>query len=389
MEALGRQQRGLPFWDKVLLGFALGLMAIQSLSQNEPAVGVDPRSFDAGAAALLAVAVGLILLGRRAPATGALGNLAVTLVWYALGYRSGLVNVPFLASLYLVGATGDRRRQLLVGGIAVLLSGFTMLVPGDESVTSTAGAVGWTLAGILFGELAHNRRALLAEYRERAVRAEAERDAEAERRVANARLEMARDLHDVLAHTVSVMTVQAGVAQDALSRGSDGTAAALGTIRAAGREAMDEVQALVAVLRNGSDPAGTAPAPRLDRLGDLVTATTNAGVDVKLVVDVPAGAGSEVAELTAYRVVQESLTNVVRHAEAGTATVAVRAEGGDLVVDVCDDGAAAPADHAAGFGLRGMRERVEASGGHIRAGPQPSGGWRVTARIPLDRRRDR
>lgn len=375
-------------WDRVALGVAVALVAVQSLSESEPAVGVDPRAFDAGAAALLTGACALVALGRRAPATGALGNLVVTVVWYRMGYLSGLVNVPFLATLYLVGATGDRRRQLLVGGIAVLSSAFAMLGPGNEPLTSTAGAIGWTLAGILFGELTHNRRALLAEYRERALRAEAERDAEAERRVANARLQIARDLHDVLAHTVSVMTVQAGVAQDALSRGTDGTAAALGTIRAAGREAMEEVQALVTVLRNGSDHASTAPAPRLDRLGDLVTATTSAGVEVELTVDVPAGAVSDVVELTAYRVVQESLTNVVRHAGTGVVAVVVRVDGADLLVDVRDDGTGAPAEETApGFGLRGMRERVEALGGHFRAGPEPSGGWRVTATIPLERRR--
>jgi signal transduction histidine kinase len=150
---------------------------------------------------------------------------------------------------------------------------------------------------------------------------------------------------------------------------------------------MDEIQALVAVLRNGTAPSTTAPAPRLDRLGDLVAVTETAGVKVDLAVDVPPATVSDVAELTAYRVVQESLTNVVRHANARSATVRVHVDGPVLRVEVADDGGAssAPAD-AAGFGLQGMRERVEALGGQFHAGPDPADGWRVTATIPRERR---
>ena len=387
MERLRRGRRGLPVGDRLALGFAVALLGVQALANNEGATGVEPRGFDAGAALLLGGAVALVVAGRRAPSVGALGLLALTVAWYRSGYTSGVINVPYLVAFYLVGATGDRRRQLAVGGTAVAVMLVAMLAAGDESVTSVAGAIGWTVAGMLFGEATHSRRALLAEYEDRAARAEAERDAEAERRVAEARLEIARDLHDVLAHTVSVMTVQAGVGQDAMARGSPGAAEALRTIRAAGRDAMEEVQALVAVLRNGSDP-GTAPAPRLDRLGDLVAATEAAGVAVDLTVEVPPGAATDVAELTAYRVVQESLTNVVRHAAAARATVDVRTDGAHLRVDVHDAGAAPAPGRGGGdgFGLRGMRERVESLGGHLHAGPDPRGGWRVSAAIPRDRR---
>ncbi|MDQ4097018.1 MAG: histidine kinase [Actinomycetota bacterium] len=384
-------RRGLPVGDRVALTFALALLAVQALNNNEGARGVDARDFDAGAALVLAGAFALALAARRTPAIAALGVLGLTVVWYTSGYTSGVINVPYLVIYYLLGATGDRQRQLLVGGFAVVVMLVAMLAAGDESVSDAAAAIGWTMAALLFGEASHNRRALFGEYEARALRAEGERDAEAERRVAQTRLEIARDLHDVLAHTVSVMTVQAGVGQDALARGTDGAAAALGTIRAAGKEAMEEIQALVAVLRNGNltDAVTTAPAPRLDRLQDLVAATEAAGVNVKVVLDVRPGAATEVAELTAYRVVQESLTNVVRHAAAGTATVSVGLDGADLLVQVSDDGATSrstPTDHL-GFGLQGMRERVESLGGHLRAGPDPSGGWRVTARIPRERRR--
>lgn len=372
--------------DRVALTFVLALLVVQALRNNEGASGVDPRGFDVGAVLLLAVGAALAVAARWAPAWCALGLLALTVAWYQIGYTSGLINVPYLVGFYFLGATGDRRRQLLAGGITLSALLVGMLAAGDESLSSVAAAVGWTMAALLFGEVTHSRRALLAEYEARAVRAEAERDAEAERRVAQARLEIARDLHDVLAHTVSVMTVQAGVGQDALARGSDGAAAALGTIRAAGREAMSEIQALVAVLRDGTAPSTTAPAPRLDRLGDLVAVTETAGVKVDLAVDVPPATVSDVAQLTAYRVVQESLTNVARHANARSATVRVHVDGPVLRVEVADDGgeSTAPAD-SAGFGLQGMRERVESLGGHFHAGLDPRGGWRVTATIPRER----
>ncbi len=375
--------------DRVALTFALALLVVQALRNNEGASGIDPRGFDAVAALLLAPAVALAVAARWAPARSALGLLALTVTWYQLGYTSGVINVPYLVGFYLLGATGDRRRQLLAGGVAMAAMLVSMLGAGDESVSSVAAAVGWTVSAMLFGEVTHNRRALLAEYEARALRAEAERDAEADRRVAETRLAIARDLHDVLAHTVSVMTIQAGVGQDALARGSDGAAAALGTIRRAGREAMEEIQALVAVLRDGADPTSTAPAPRLDRLSDLVAVAEAAGVKVDLSADVAPGAASDVAELTAYRVVQESLTNVVRHSRASTASVRLSIVGPNLRVEVADDGReplTAAAD-IGGFGLRGMRERVESLGGHVEAGPDPEGGWRVAATIPRERRR--
>lgn len=154
------------------------------------------------------------------------------------------------------------------------------------------------------------------------------REAEAARRVAQTRLEIARDLHDVLARTVSVMTVQAGVAKDALARRAVGAEAAIDTIRSAGSEARSEIQALLAVLRDGAAPAAIAPAPRLDRLADLAAATRAAGVDVDLRVDSSCATVSDVAALTAFPVVQESLTNVVRHAGAASATVGLRIAAG-------------------------------------------------------------
>jgi signal transduction histidine kinase len=375
--------RSLPLADRAVFVVVAVLVVIASLANRVEGPGTG-RGLDVLAVALLAAGLGFAALAVRASATGALGALAVIMVWYGVGYRSGLINLPFLVAFYLLGATGDRVRQLAVGGLAVALSLIGMLVAGNQSASSAAAAVGWILAAVLFGQVTHDRRALVAELESRAARAEADRDREAERRVAESRLAIARDVHDVLAHTVSLMTVQAGVAQDALEHGRDGADKALQTIRSAGRDALGEIRALVSMLREGSASPDKAPAPGLDRLEELAAATSAAGVPVDLAVELPAGQVPELVELTAYRVVQEGLTNVVRHARARRATVTVRRCDHDLLVSVRDDGAGHTGADGGGFGLRGMRERIQAMGGSFAAGRTPEGGWLVEARIPVD-----
>jgi signal transduction histidine kinase len=375
--------RSLPLADRAVFVVVGALVVLASLA-SRPEGSATGRSMDVIAVALLAAGLGFAALATRAAATGALGTLVVIMVWYSLGYRSGLINLPFLIAFYLLGATGDRVRQLAVGSLAVALSLIGMLAAGNESASSAAAAIGWILAAILFGQLTHDRRALIAELEGRAAKAEADRDREAERRVAEARLAIARDVHDVLAHTVSLMTVQAGVAQDALEHGRDGADKALGTIRSAGRDALGEIRGLVSMLREGSASPDNAPVPGLDRLEELALATSAAGVPVDIAVELPAGELSELVELTAYRVVQEGLTNVVRHARARRATVTVRRCDHDLLVSVRDDGAGDRGVDGSGFGLRGMRERVQSMGGSFAAGRAPEGGWLVEARIPVD-----
>jgi signal transduction histidine kinase len=272
--------RSLPLADRAVFVVVGALVVIASLA-SRPEGSATGRGLDVIAVALLAAGVGFAALAARAAAMGALGSLVVIMVWYGLGYRSGLINLPFLIAFYLLGATGDRVRQLAVGGLAVALSLIGMLAAGNESASSAAAAIGWILAAILFGQVTHDRRALIAELEDRAARAEADRDREAERRVAESRLAIARDVHDVLAHTVSLMTVQAGVAQDALEHGRDGADKALQTIRSAGRDALGEIRALVSMLREGSASPDNAPVPGLDRLEELALATSAAGVPVE------------------------------------------------------------------------------------------------------------
>jgi signal transduction histidine kinase len=250
--------RSLSLADRAVFVVVGALVVLASLA-SRPEGSATGRGLDVIAVALLAAGLGFAALAARAAATGALGTLVVIMVWYGLGYRSGLINLPFLIAFYLLGATGDRVRQLAVGGLAVALSLIGMLAAGNESASSAAAAIGWILAAILFGQVTHDRRALIAELEGRAAKAEADSDREAERRVAESRLAIARDVHDVLAHTVSLMTVQAGVAQDALEHGRDGAGKALQTIRSAGRDALAEIRALVSMLREGSASPDNAP----------------------------------------------------------------------------------------------------------------------------------
>lgn len=367
--------------DRAAIGFGVVSVCVV-LFLGEPIRNGPPRSLDALAVAILASAIALLLFRRRFPATVTVAILGLSIVWYTSGYTSRLIDAPSLVAFYTLGTTGDRVKQLGVGGLAVgaLMVG---VLAGEEDARIAIVGVGWTVAVILFGELVHSRRLLLEQYADRAAKAEAERDTEAERRVAEERLRIARDVHDVLAHTVSVMTVQAGVATDAADRDPGTVRSALARVRSAGKEAMTEIRATVAVLR-GTAPAEIAPTPGLDRVAELVERARAQGLDVDLSIDLD-GAGIEsLLELTAYRVVQESLTNVIRHAGASRARVRIARTGSELVVEVNDDGVAASRDRppAPGLGLRGMSERIEAVGGSLFFGPGSGRGWTVRALLP-------
>ena len=373
--------------DVVAAAFTMVLMVLFAVGSDEEA-DFD-RPFDGLAVGLLAVAFVVLLARKRFPAVTAFAILGMNFGWHYLGYANEAINIPTVLAYFSVGFSGIRRVQWGVGAVsvAVVLVGVSQ---AGAAWMDVIDAVGWTVAAILLGEVVRSRGQLLERYAERAERAEAEREVEAERRVAEERLRIARELHDLLAHTVSVMGVQAEVAADELDRrGSNGTSgarAAVGVIRAAARDAMAEIRATVTVLRGAEPPLGTAPAPGLARLEDLIAAARATGLEVGA--DVPASARPlpPMIELTTYRIVQEALTNVVRHADASCVQVHLRFERSTLLVEVSDDGrGGGVAGAPPGFGLRGMSERVAALGGSFDAGPAPEGGFAVRASLPLDR----
>ena len=325
--------------------------------------------------------------------------LAVSLVTGLATAGYGLAPYPDLAmpvpvgglvGMYSVAAWGSRRAALVAGGVAAAVVAVVMSLPRTDADLVDAAFASLGLAGAwVLGDRARVQRALAAELSDRAVRLEREREGEARRAVASERARIARELHDVVAHHVSMMVVQAEAGPLAVERDPARAAGAFEAIAATGRQALVEMRRLLGVLRGDGQAPSLAPQPGLDQVPSLVEQVGRAGLEVELVVEgekapLPAG-----VELSAYRIVQEALTNAVRHAGPGRARVLVRYGERDLELTVRDEGgggAAAPAGGPptrSGQGLVGMRERVSLFGGELHAGPGPDGGFTVAARLPL------
>lgn len=354
------------------LSVAVGCLTAADLASNVP----GSREDDWLSWALLGVAVFGLCWQRRRPLLATVVTGAGSLGWTLLGHLGELLNLPWMVALYFLASSGDRRRTLWIGAAAAFASGAVAVLAGQEEgrpVPSPVLEMAIPLVPLLLGEVVRGRRELTASYAERARRAEQEREREVERRVREERMRIARELHDIVAHTVSAMTVQAGVALDALDRRPELSRAALRQVRDSGREAVRELRTTLSVLRD-DEATPVAPADRLGislRGGDLVGAE---------------GGLPPVVELAAYRIVQEALTNVLRHSRARHATVAVGLDAERrLVVEVVDEGPARAGSGDAGLGLVGMRERATAVGGALDVGPLPDGGFRVRATLPSGR----
>jgi len=245
----------------------------------------------------------------------------------------------------------------------------------------------------ILGDNLRNRRAYVSGLEERAASLEREREEQARRAVGAERTRIARELHDIVAHSVSVMVVQAGAARRVLHTRPEQAEVALAAVEEVGRQSLAEMRRLLGVLRRDDGPSfGLEPQPSVEHLDDLVRSTRRAGLDVALTVEgvprpLPAG-----VDLSAYRIVQEALTNTLKHAGPAAATVRLRYGADDVQVEVSDDGRGAAADvhrngdgdgDGGGKGLMGMRERVAMCGGELSAGHRPGGGFAVRARIPL------
>jgi signal transduction histidine kinase len=300
-------------------------------------------------------------------------------------------DLAILLLLYTLAAY--RPRRVSAAGLAVCLIGAVTAVgvwaPNgvgavDRILLATVLFSGTALVAWVLGDSMRYRRAYLTALEDRAARLERERDAQAQIAAAAERARIARELHDVIAHNVSVMVVQADGAGYALRRDPERAGQALTAISRTGRQALAEMRRLLGVLRSDDQQADLSPQPGLEQLRELLDQAREAGMSVSFTLEGPVRPLPEGAELAAYRVVQESLTNTRKHGGlAATAAVTLRYEPGGLLLQVTDDGlgAAAAAD-GPGHGLTGMRERVEMYGGTVRAGPLPNGGYQVTARLP-------
>jgi signal transduction histidine kinase len=342
-----------------------------------------------------ALLLGAVLIGAMAwrstaplATLGAVGAVAVALA-LADTPPENLVSTTILVAVlsFAIGAHLSRRRAHAgLVGVGVLVVVVTALGPnqtlGDVIFPVVLFAGCWAL-----GRFGRSRARLTAELRARAEqleheRAERERDA-----VARERVRIARELHDVVAHSVSVMVVQAGAARSVLDRDPDASVSALGAVEATGREALTEMRRLLGILRPDGQDAEHSPQPSLDRLSALIARSRDAGLDVELHIEGRAGPLAPGVDLTAFRLVQEGLTNALKHGGRGRARVILRWSPDILEVEVANriaDGAAAHGLASGGQGLIGMRERVALCGGELRAGPIGRG-FVVRARLPRER----
>jgi len=239
------------------------------------------------------------------------------------------------------------------------------------------------------GNNLRTRRAYLRELEDRTNRLEREREARAERAVDEERARIARELHDVVAHSMSVMTVQAGAARRIIDQDPARARDALGTIERTGRQALGEMRRILEVLRDRGSGGDRAPLPGLDRLPDLVDQLQLSGLPVEVLVEGSARPLPQGVDLTAYRIIQEALTNTLKHAGPAHAGVTVRYSPAAVEIEVRDDGrgitaAVATGTVGEGHGLLGMRERVAVFGGRLYAGPRPGGGYQIRAHLPLE-----
>jgi signal transduction histidine kinase len=376
--------RALPSPRALDLALTAAVLAV-ALAEVLTASGVTgPR----WAAALVVTAMSLLLLlRRRHPLATAVALVAIAVpTSAALVDPSELISTffPLLALAYGAGAYADERTGRIA--IAVLLAGVVAVALPDE--TKDAGNVYFpaliALLCWLAGRTVRTRAHHAAELHEAAAVAAERREREAAEAVAGERRRIAREMHDVVAHSISLMVVQAGGARRILASDPARAEEAAARIRGAGTDALAEMDILLGVLESAPDGA---PAPTLDRLGELVERARAAGLPVTLEVSGPRRALSAGAELAVYRVVQEALTNAIKHAGGATTTVALAWSEDALDVSVADDGdgGASPQLAGAGHGLVGMRERLRVFGGEVEAGPRPGGGFAVSAHLPLAR----
>jgi signal transduction histidine kinase len=331
---------------------------------------------------VLAVAAAAPLAWRtRAPLAAfiavALGAVLCVFAFHAGVAATGLVVV----ALYTVALRGDRQRSLVVGAIAAIAAiAVIVVIDGSFDLGAVAIRVSLVFAALAFGDTIRSRRALRAAARERAAREAREREEDSRRRVAEERLRIARELHDTLAHSLVAINVRSSVAVD-LHDSQD--SAALRDIKQVSATALSDLRATLSLLREQGDAAPTAPAFDLDALPSLVDHARSAGLRADVDVQVNGAIVPSAIGGAAFRIVQEALTNVLRHANASTAHVRVRASADALDIDVTDDGRANCTGATAGLGLRGMAERATALGGRLNVGPRQEGGWRVHAVLPL------
>ncbi|WP_436772923.1 sensor histidine kinase [Yinghuangia sp. YIM S09857] len=341
---------------------------------------------------LILSACAALWFGQRFPVAACAYVLAATGIHFVFGAVDvALMMVLLMVALYAVAARGLLTAAVVIGALTVCLVGMGTLGGNDEITTAALFMLaGWVVAVIALGASSNTRRAYRQEAEARLATAQRGREEEALRRATEERLRIARELHDVIGHNISLINVQAGAALHRLKKDPAQAEEALGAIKTASRETLRELRTTLGVLRQVDEDAPTAPAAGLARLADLVAYAELAGLDVRSETDGEPRELPVEVDLAAFRIMQESLTNVTRHAAAASVVLRVVYGITGVRVEVDDDGAGAPrkrkdaGGEGTGNGIRGMRERARALGGELTAGPRPGGGFRVRAYLPYE-----
>jgi signal transduction histidine kinase len=380
-----RMRRLSPDVVDVILGsffVVAGLISTSSSTGGNPPIDYEPR--DAWAYVLILASTAPYFVRRRAPLPVFVISTAALLVLSGVGYNEGVIPLMALVGAYTVGAHRPAREAIAAGGVAgfVLLVLYLGDVEGFDAgeLASNAAIFG---SAILVGRNVQSRRlrleALEHGHEEAAARA-----------AADERLRIAQEVHDVVAHSLGVIAVQAGVGLHVVDSDPDEARRALDHISTTSRSSLAEIRGLLGVIREREGAAEYAPAPSLAELPRLVADIDRAGLRVRLERDDPDDDAPPGVQLAMYRIIQEALTNALRHARATEVVVRLRSESGAMTVTVTDDGQGAdtePRGGPRGHGLVGMRERVALYGGTLEAGPDPHGGFRVVAHLPYTKDR--
>lgn len=399
----GSPRSGGTWWrEAAITATAFALCLLGGVVRDDGRTLAPPS---AAAYVIAVVSCAVLPVRHRAP----LVAMAVTTASGVLAPFLGLLMSPLIvapavitAYSYALAARTERRTASAVAliSVALLVASTPLLGALSWKDASRVGAVAAfpLVAGVL-GHSVQNRRAYLAAMEERALRAEQGRDSEARRRVAEERVRIARELHDLVAHQITLANAQATVAAHLFDIRPEQTRQSLQELVGTTRDALDDLRATVGLLRQSGDAAVPAePAPGLSRLPTLIESFRRAGLEVSVDQEGTARPLPPGVDLTAYRIVQEALTNVTKHAGTGSARVRLAWNGDRVTITIADDGArgtstastASPASpmssaggRAPGFGLIGMRERATAVGGRLSAGRRPEGGFLVSTHLPL------
>jgi signal transduction histidine kinase len=346
--------------------------------------------YDATTVVLTVLIGGALAFRRVAPRVTLVVTVAGLAVYSLAEHSGGPVYLAPIVPLYTIAAQGNRRHTF--GWKAATLATFVVVGllgpdPGQHLIYLLAFA-GWAAGAVFLGTTQYNRRAYLEQLEQRARDLEDSREEEARRRVAEERLRIARDLHDVLAHGLATIHMRAAAALHVHERHPEEAVPALQAIKTQSKQALDDVRGALGVLRSDGEPnAPLTPAPAVCDLTALVETTRQAGLEVDVRVEPSLPPVPAALEVAVYRIVQESLANVMRHAGPNArAQIGVRVIGEVLAVDVVDDGLGADVDIVGpptGHGILGMQERAAAVGGTLDAHPAAGGGFEVHARLPL------